>query len=59
MFVTIDQNLVHQQGLRGRALGVVVIAAKSNRFDDLSPLLPRLIQAIHDVAPGEVVTVGA
>jgi len=59
VFVTIDQNLVHQQGLRDRALGVVVITARSNRFDDLSPLLSQVNQAVNEVAAGEIVTVGA
>jgi predicted nuclease of predicted toxin-antitoxin system len=56
-FVTADQGLQYQQNLAGYTIAVVTLAAKSNRVEDLLPLVPRLLTALNDVGPGEVVTV--
>jgi hypothetical protein len=40
VFVTADQNLTYQQNLENTTIGVVVLAAKSNRLPDLLPLCP-------------------
>ena len=54
VFVTADQNLRYQQHLQGFGIGVVVLAAHSNRLEDLTPLVPRLLQACASVVSGEV-----
>ena len=41
VFVTADQNLQYQQNLQGRALPIIVLAAHTNRYEDLAPLIPR------------------
>lgn len=56
-FVTIDQNLVHQQSLEGRQVAVVVIVAVSNRFDVLAPLVPKVLEALQQIRPGELVRI--
>lgn len=42
LFLTADQNLRYQQNLSTLPLAVVVLIAKSNRLQDLRPLLPEL-----------------
>ena len=54
VFVTADQNLQYQQNLRGFGIGVVVLAARTNRLEDLIPLVPGLLQATSSVVSGEV-----
>jgi hypothetical protein len=54
VFITADQNLRYQQNLAGFEIGVVVLAAISNRLDDLLPLLGAAAEACHQVRPGEV-----
>lgn len=54
IFVTADQNLQFQQNLRGSPLGVIVLVAPSNALEDLLPLVPRLLDAITEVRPGEI-----
>jgi len=54
VFVTADQNLQYQQNLSRSSLGIVVIAAQSNRIQDLKPLLPQIKEAIKTVKPGHV-----
>ena len=54
VFLTADQNLRYQQNLAGHHIGVVVLAAVSNRVDDLIALVPDAVAACLIVKPGEV-----
>ena len=58
VFVTADQNLQYQQNLSQSGVGVVVVAAISNRIQDLKPLVPRIKDAIKQVQQGQVMLVG-
>jgi len=57
-FVTIDKNLPAQQNLQRLGIGVVVLRAVSNRFQDLEPLTPDLLEALEDIKPGQLVRLG-
>ena len=57
VFVTADQNLEFQQNLMHAEIGVVVIAARTNRLEDLVPLVPKLLAAIPSVVSGQIVRV--
>jgi predicted nuclease of predicted toxin-antitoxin system len=54
VFVTADQNLTYQQSLSGRSIAIIVLVAASNRFDALTPLIPRLEEALGEVQPGDL-----
>jgi len=54
VFLTADQNLQYQQNLSGYDIGVVVMAAVTNRVTDLLPLMPLAAVACQEVAVGEV-----
>lgn len=57
-FVTMDRNLPQQQTLQGRAFGVVILRARSNKLDLLAPLAPDILVALANVSPGQVIVVG-
>lgn len=60
VLVTIDQNLQFQQNLADARIAIVVLESPTSRFEDLLPLVPRLIEALQgEVSPGEVVRIGA
>ncbi len=59
MFVTMDQNLPHQQNLAAIGMAVVLVRATSNRLVDLRPLVPAILAAVAVVRAGEVRRVGA
>jgi hypothetical protein len=46
VFVTADQNLQYQQNLAALPVAVVVLVARSNRMQDLRPLLPDLLNRL-------------
>ena len=54
VFLTADQNLKYQQNLTGYDIGVVVLAAVTNRLTDLLPLLPLALEGCRAVEAGEV-----
>jgi predicted nuclease of predicted toxin-antitoxin system len=59
IFLTADQNLQFQQNLKHAGLGVVVLTARSNRLQDLLPLLPQTLGAIRQTRPGQLTRIAA
>ena len=57
-FLTADQSLRYQQNLRGRRLRIVVLRAVRNSLPALAPLAPAVLQALSEMAPGDVRIVG-
>ncbi len=57
VLVTGDRNLQHQQNVPAAGIGVVVVAAHTNRIEDLLPLVPRVLEAVDRIVPGEVIEV--
>jgi hypothetical protein len=58
VLLTVDQNLSHQQSLRGVEIAVVVLFAQTNRLADLIGLMPSVRDALGRLQPGELVEVG-
>ena len=57
-FVTVDKNLRYQQNLRGRPVRIVLLRAHSNALEHLVPLVPGLLVALSEMAPGDLRIVG-
>ncbi len=53
-FITVDRNLQFQQRIANLRFGVIVLAAKSNRFEDLRPLLERVPELLEGKNIGKV-----
>ena len=58
VLITVDRKLSREQKLADFEIGVMVMIAPSNRFEDLEPLIPRVIGALGVIKPGEAVEVG-
>jgi predicted nuclease of predicted toxin-antitoxin system len=54
VFLTMDKSLRHQQQLKGLPFAVVVLRAKSNRFEDTHPLMPEVFRRLAEFQPGHV-----
>jgi len=60
VFVTMDQNLQYQQNLKDTALTIVVLESSTNRYADLLPLVPKLLETLQaGASPGAVIRIGA
>jgi hypothetical protein len=54
VFLTVDKNLVSQQNLTGLRIAVIVLRARSNKIEDLGPLVPQLLPLLASVQPSTV-----
>ena len=57
VLVTMDKNLRFQQNLAAHPIGIVLIRARSNRIDDLRPLVPKILDAVAAVELGKILAV--
>jgi predicted nuclease of predicted toxin-antitoxin system len=57
VLVTADRSLPNQQSLAGRRVGVVVLATRSTKLEDIREILGPLRDAIASVKPGAVAVV--
>jgi predicted nuclease of predicted toxin-antitoxin system len=58
VFVTGDRNLSFQQNVTEHAIAVVVLAAKGIQLHPNLPLVPRVLNLLPTIKPGQVVEVG-
>ncbi len=56
-FITVDKSLPSEQRLAGLSFGIVVLRAKSNRFQDVRPLARMVLDALKSLKPGRVIVV--
>ena len=57
VLLTTDRNLQYQQNLQQAGIAVVVMVASSNRLLDLILLIPKVGNALAQIAPGQVIEV--
>jgi len=58
LFFTMDKGLQYQQNLAGRGIAILIVRARSNRLQDLLPLLDACRSVMTSIQPGEVIRVG-
>ena len=58
VFVTMDRNLEREHDLTTLPFGVIVLVARSNRVQHLLPLVPRLLEALPRITPGQIEHIG-
>jgi len=58
-FLTMDRNIEFQQNLAVLPFGIILLSATSNRMAHLRPLVPAILTAVQDIAPGSVQRIGA
>jgi hypothetical protein len=56
-FVTMDRGIEYQQNWQARKLIVIVLSAKTNRYDAVKPLIPLIEQALSTAQPGQLIHV--
>ena len=59
VLVTMDKGFKHQQNISNYAISVIIISARSNKRQDIEPVMPKVNQGIRDVHPGQVICVKA
>jgi hypothetical protein len=59
VLVTMDRSIEFQQRLSTLPFGIVLVRARSNRIQDLRPLVPSILSALDAVSPGRIQRVGS
>ena len=57
VLLTIDERFGHEQKIPGN-VAVVTIRARSNRIQDLKPLLSEILKTLNEAKPGKAISVG-
>ncbi|MBL8240802.1 MAG: DUF5615 family PIN-like protein [Bryobacterales bacterium] len=58
VLLTLDKNLPYQQNLDTKGIAVLIVRARSNRIQDLLPIMPECLAALAGIEPRQVVHVG-
>jgi predicted nuclease of predicted toxin-antitoxin system len=58
VFVTVDRNMSFQQRVQRFHIAVLVVHSRSNRRQDLLPLVPQILSTLPKCKAGQVTTVG-
>ena len=56
-FITMDQGIPNQQNLGKIKIGIILLEAESNRFEDLAPLISQVNIALKTLKNGQIVHV--
>jgi predicted nuclease of predicted toxin-antitoxin system len=55
LFITTDRGIPHQQNLNRYAIEIVLLEARSNRAEDLAPLVPKVKERLRDLATSAII----
>ncbi len=56
-FITVDRKISTEQDLTKFKIAVLLIRARTNRLEDIRPLVPELLDALGRTTPGVLTTV--
>ena len=59
VLITMDGSMASQQNLAQLSLAIVALCAPSNRLEDTSSLMPKVLALLPSLKPGRVVKVHA
>jgi hypothetical protein len=57
VLITVDRNLPFQQNISSLQLAALVLVAGGITYADLKPLIPKVLEAINTITPGEIVRI--
>lgn len=58
VFITVDRNLSYQQNLSKYDIALLVLRAKTNKLEDLRPLVPKILYSLSKIKSKQVVIIG-
>lgn len=57
VLVTVDKNIEYQQDISNIPVAILILAARTNRYESLSPLIPNALRALETVKKGEIIKI--
>jgi len=58
LFITVDRKISTQQDLTKFKIPVLLIRARTNRLEDIRPLVPELLKTLAGVRAGTLTAIG-
>lgn len=55
--ITVDRKMPHQQNISGLDLALIVLVARPCRYPQLKLLVPKVLEALKTIKPGEVIEI--
>ena len=56
--ISMDGSLTSQQNLANMRLAIIVLRAPTNRLEDTSQLMPKVLALLPTIGPGQISVVG-
>jgi hypothetical protein len=57
VLITMDKGIEYQQNISKINLAIIILSARSNRYADTAPLIPKVNQVLRTIQPSQVVHV--
>ncbi|CAN5546355.1 MAG: hypothetical protein M3Q26_00185 [Acidobacteriota bacterium] len=57
VLITVDKNIEHQQNKADLPMAVLILSAKSNRYESLSPLIPEALKKLESIKIGIIIKI--
>ncbi len=57
VLITVDKSIRHQQNKVKLPIAIVILSAKSNRYESLSPLIPEVLNILQSTKIGEIILI--
>ncbi len=57
VLITVDKNIRHQQNRDKLPIAIIILSAKSNRYETLSPLISKALEILETIKIGEIIEV--
>jgi hypothetical protein len=57
VFITNDSSIEFQQNVQRIGIAVIAIVGFRNRIQDLRPVIPRILEELTTIKPGQAVTI--
>jgi len=57
VLITVDRKIPFQQNLAGMKLAVLILVTKPCRYPELKLLVPKALESLQQILPGEVITI--
>ncbi|MBN2145173.1 MAG: hypothetical protein JW774_11165 [Candidatus Aureabacteria bacterium] len=52
-----DSNLIYQQNLKQYDIAILLLKARSNSYDDLTPLVPQILKKLKNIQKGQIIKI--
>ncbi len=57
VLITVDENIEYQQNILTLPIAVLILSARSNRYELLLPLMSKVLEVTETIKTGEIITV--